>query len=108
MRLSPHDEFFRYLFSIADAVRAILTQFLEAEDLALLDLDGLLPDNTQYVSDELEKLFSDVVWRCPLKEPRTPKRWPPCRRFSSSIKAKSRATLMSSWPITGSRFTTSI
>jgi Putative transposase, YhgA-like len=73
MRPSPHDEFFRYLFSMTDAVRAILTEFLDKEDLDLLDLDSLAPDDTQYVTDELKKLFSDKVWRCRLKAPHSKK-----------------------------------
>jgi hypothetical protein len=34
MRPSPHDEFFRYLFSIADAVRAMFVYYAKSADLS--------------------------------------------------------------------------
>ena len=63
----PHDEFFKYLFSMAGVSRAFFEKFLPPELAALFDFDTLEPDETEYVTPELSSLYSDKVFRCRLR-----------------------------------------
>jgi len=67
MKDYPHDEFFRYLFSLMPVVRAFLTEFLPDDLLSCLDLDTLVPDETAYITPELAAMYSDKVFRCDLR-----------------------------------------
>jgi predicted transposase/invertase (TIGR01784 family) len=67
MKTHPHDEFFKYLFSLTGVAREFLSAFLPAELLACLDLDSLASDDTEYITPELAAVFSDKVFRCKLK-----------------------------------------
>ncbi len=68
MKDYPHDEFFKYLFSIVEAVRAFLETYLPSHVLELLDLSTLEPDDTEYITPELAAIYSDKVYRCKLKK----------------------------------------
>ncbi len=68
MKDYPHDEFFKYLFSMVEAVRVFLEEFLPAHVLELLDLDTLQPDETEYITPDLAAVYSDKVYRCLLKK----------------------------------------
>ncbi|MEY4927244.1 MAG: hypothetical protein RI894_1680, partial [Bacteroidota bacterium] len=58
----PHDKFFRATFGDITVVRGHLQAFLPQEVSDLLDFDGLVRDNTSYVSEALKAHYSDVVW----------------------------------------------
>jgi predicted transposase/invertase (TIGR01784 family) len=66
MKDHPHDEFFKYLFSILSAAKEFLHAFLPKDVLGCLDLETLSPDDTEYTTPELASVFSDKVYRCQL------------------------------------------
>ncbi len=72
MKDHPHDEFFKYLFSILNAAQEFLHAFLPEDVLGCLDLDTLSPDDTEYITPELAAVFSDKVFRCQLKGGQAP------------------------------------
>jgi len=72
MKQHPHDEFFKYLFSLGDVVREFCSVFLPAEITNCLDLTTLVPDDTEYISTELAAVYTDKVYRCKLKGDNSP------------------------------------
>jgi hypothetical protein len=46
-----------------EALTLLLTQFIDSELSQHIDLDSLELDNTEYVTPQLKKLQSDVVWK---------------------------------------------
>ena len=67
MKDYPHDEFFKYLFSLVPVVREFITVFLPVDIVRRLDLDTLSLDDTEYITPELAAVYSDKVYRCRLK-----------------------------------------
>ncbi|HOY18379.1 MAG TPA: Rpn family recombination-promoting nuclease/putative transposase [Haliscomenobacter sp.] len=63
-----HDEFFKASFGRLEIARDYLEQLLPWEVHQTLDLSQLERVNGSWVSPELAEYFSDVVYRCPLKE----------------------------------------
>lgn len=63
-----HDEFFKASFGRLDIARDYLEQLLPREVHQTLNLAQLERVNGAWVTPELEEYFSDVVYRCPLKE----------------------------------------
>ncbi len=64
MKGHPHDEFFKYLFSIHAAAKEFFRAFLPPKVLATLDLETLEPDETGYITPDLSAVYSDKVFRC--------------------------------------------
>ena len=62
----PHDKFFKLAFSLPIVVQESLNAFLPAPLLARVDLSGITPDTTSYVSENLKSYFSDIVWNVPI------------------------------------------
>lgn len=69
MKDHPHDEFFKYLFSITPVVQEFLEAFLPEDLRSCLDLDTLTYDDTEYITPDLASVFSDKVYRCNLMIP---------------------------------------
>ena len=63
-----HDEFFKASFGQLEIARDYLEQLLPREVHQSLDLSQLKRVNGSWVTPELEEYFSDVVYRCPIKE----------------------------------------
>ncbi len=63
-----HDEFFKASFGQLEIARDYLEQLLPREVHQSLDLSQLERVNGSWVTPELEEYFSDVVYRCPIKE----------------------------------------
>ena len=63
-----HDEFFKASFGQLEIARDYLEQLLPQEVQQSLDLSQLKRVNGSWVTPELEEYFSDVVYRCPIKE----------------------------------------
>ena len=63
-----HDEFFKASFGRLEIARDYLEQLLPWEVHQSLDLSQLERVNGSWVNPELAEYFSDVVYRCPLKE----------------------------------------
>ncbi len=59
-----HDQFFTSQFSNKTVVQDFIRQFLPPELVEQLDLDALELDPTAYVTKQLKRLFSDLVWIC--------------------------------------------
>ena len=59
----PHDALFTGVFQEKEAVIDLALRAFPKELLDLIDLDKLKQDTNNYVSSELAKTFSDVVWR---------------------------------------------
>ena len=60
----PHDEFFKYLFSMITVSRAFFEKFLPPRLASQFDFETLTPDETEYVTPELASLYSDKVFQC--------------------------------------------
>jgi len=63
MKNHPHDEFFKYLFSLTDVARAFMQAFLPPAIVSLLDLETLSPDETDHITPELAAVYSDKILR---------------------------------------------
>ncbi len=63
---SPHDEFFKAVFSDLNHARDLLQGILPAEVAALLDLSSLELEPGSFVSESLRKSFTDLLFSCPL------------------------------------------
>ena len=69
--LLPHqmdDKVFRATLQQKDAVTLLLTEFVPPSLHQHIDLDALELDNTEYVTKELKKLQSDVVWKSKFRD----------------------------------------
>jgi predicted transposase/invertase (TIGR01784 family) len=64
---SPHDAFFKEVFSHQDHMRDLIEGTFPANLLAQLDLARLELDNTAYIDEELKEYFSDLVYSCPAR-----------------------------------------
>lgn len=62
-----HDKLFKTAFQIKQTVIDFLLNFFPKELTALLDLDALELDNTNYISSVLDEYYSDVVYKTKLK-----------------------------------------
>ena len=62
----PHNNFFVYAFSQKEIVKDFLTQ-LTAEIATEINIDTLELDGTSYVSEELDELYSDIVYNVETK-----------------------------------------
>jgi predicted transposase/invertase (TIGR01784 family) len=69
-----HDKFFKIVFQDKENARDFLQTYFMPEfpDISL-DLDTLHLDDAQHVSTKLHPLFSDVIYRCQLKDDTTGK-----------------------------------
>lgn len=72
MKNHPHDEFFKFLFSLHEVAKAFLNAFLPDELLLHLDLETLAPDDSEHISPELTTLYADKVFTCQLKNSPNP------------------------------------
>jgi predicted transposase/invertase (TIGR01784 family) len=69
--LVPHqmdDKVFRATLQQKDAMTLLLTEFVSKSLHQYIDFDALELDNTEYVTKELKKLQSDVVWKSKFKD----------------------------------------
>jgi hypothetical protein len=67
----PHqidDKIFRVTLQQKDAMTLLLTEFVSQSLHQYIDFDALELDNTEYVTKELKKLQSDVVWKTQFKD----------------------------------------
>ena len=64
---SPHDEFFKAVFSDVGRARDLLQGILPPEVAQLLALDQLGPEPGSFVSEALRETFSDLLFTCPLQ-----------------------------------------
>ncbi len=62
---SPHDQFFKGMFSQPEIAIGYIRNFLPKEIWQDLQLDQLTLDGTSYITHELKAYFSDLVWQCP-------------------------------------------
>jgi hypothetical protein len=62
------DKVFRATLQQKDAVTLLLTEFVPPSLHQHIDLDALELDNTEYVTKELKKLQSDVVWKSKFRD----------------------------------------
>lgn len=63
-----HDKLFKIAFQNQQTVIEYLTHFFPKNLLALLDLDKLTLDTNNYISQEFEEYYSDIVYRTTLKD----------------------------------------
>ena len=67
-----HDEFFKASFGRLEIARDYLEQLLPQDVQQSVELSQLERVNGSWVTPELEEYYSDVVYRCPLKESSRP------------------------------------
>ena len=65
---SPHDQFFKGVFSQPEIAESYIRSFLPKEIWQHLQLDQLKLDVSSYVTSELKAYFSDLVWQCPYRD----------------------------------------
>lgn len=63
----PHDEFFKETFRQKDIAEAFFRHFLPKTVVEQLDFDRLQLENASFTDETLAERFSDVVYRCPVK-----------------------------------------
>ena len=61
MTKKPHNNFFTFVFSQKDLVQDFLTQ-LTTDIADKIDIDSLELDDTTYVNQDLDELYSDIVY----------------------------------------------
>ena len=66
--MTPHDEFFKSVFSDLGHARDFLQGVLPPEVVRLLDLSQLSPEPTSFISDALKETLADLLFVCPLQE----------------------------------------
>ncbi len=60
----PNDKFFKAAFSYQSITRSFLEFCLPKNIVALLNLETLESDSTNYIGTKLGEYYSDVVYRC--------------------------------------------
>jgi predicted transposase/invertase (TIGR01784 family) len=65
---TPHDEFFKRVFSQQDAAHSFVANYLPPEINALFDLEGLRIDKDSFVDDELMSHHSDILYSVALRD----------------------------------------
>ena len=65
---TPHDEFFKRVFSQQDAAHSFLANYSPPEISPLFDLAGLAIDKDSFVDDELRSHYSDILYRVALRD----------------------------------------
>ncbi len=63
-QIKTHDAFFKNLFAKREEAKHFLEKTIPPEFLKKLDMVSLRLDTTNYVSNELNKFFADVVYDC--------------------------------------------
>ena len=66
--MNLHDAFFKNTFSYREIAQSYLTNFLDSQIVAHLDLDNMTLEGSSYVTPELAEYFSDLVWEVGYKE----------------------------------------
>lgn len=61
--MQDHDGWYKLMFSHRELVEALVRGFVREGWVAELDLDTLEPVSSSYVSEQLDRRESDVVWR---------------------------------------------
>ena len=61
---NPHDQFFKILFSDPEKVEAYLKGALPEEIAQKLDYSTLTIENNNYVDEQLQDFYADVVYQC--------------------------------------------
>lgn len=64
---NPHDKLFKAAFKVKETVIEYLQKFFPKELFALINLNDLVLDPTDYVSSDLNEYYSDVVYRTRLE-----------------------------------------
>ena len=64
---NPHDAFFKKMMGQINIAKMILRTILPAKILRFIDLETLQEVNTNFVSEELKEVFSDVIYIVKLK-----------------------------------------
>ena len=67
---NPHDKFFKETFSRPEIVRDFLQNYLPAELVNLLNLDSLELQKDNFVDDDLQEHFSDLLYKVQLHDGR--------------------------------------
>lgn len=67
-KISPHDQFFKELFSRKDHVADLIRYTLPVDIAKALDLQTLNLENASFVDDDLNQHFSDLVYTCSSKD----------------------------------------
>ena len=62
-----HDVFFYFLFKMPCFAIAFFKQILPQELLESIDIDKLVVQNKVYVTDELQKIYPDIVYAVPIR-----------------------------------------
>jgi len=65
---NPHDKFFKETFSRPEVIRSFLEEYLPDAVSAVLNLDLLELQKDSFITAELQEYFSDLLYRCPLRE----------------------------------------
>ncbi|MEZ4907668.1 MAG: Rpn family recombination-promoting nuclease/putative transposase [Saprospiraceae bacterium] len=64
---NPHDKFFKAMMAEKDVAIDFLRQFLPKDVIELIDLDTISVENSSFIDDNLNEVFSDAIFKCNLK-----------------------------------------
>ncbi|MEZ4906595.1 MAG: Rpn family recombination-promoting nuclease/putative transposase [Saprospiraceae bacterium] len=64
---NPHDKFFKAMMAEKDVAIDFLRQFLPKDVIELIDLDTISVENSSFLDDNLNEVFSDAIFKCNLK-----------------------------------------
>lgn len=65
---NPHDKFLKALLNDIYVAKQYIATILPEEILTKIDIDSLQHGNTGFVMEDLKEVFSDMVFKCKLKE----------------------------------------
>jgi predicted transposase/invertase (TIGR01784 family) len=61
--ISPHDKFFKEMFSKKDVAESFLKNYLPEELLGLVDTESLEISKNSFVDSNLKEYFSDIIYK---------------------------------------------
>ena len=60
---NPHDKFFKETFSKIEVARDFINNYLPQSIISIVDLDTLEPQKDSFINEELQEVFSDMLFR---------------------------------------------
>jgi predicted transposase YdaD len=76
---NPHDKFFKESFGNLAVAKDFLVNYLPSEILERIDLNSLLPQKDSFINEELQEVFSDMLFQVDLNKRQGYLYFPGCR-----------------------------
>ena len=59
----PHDKFFKETFGDVETIKDFIINYLPQEILQIVDVNNLIFENTSYIDEKLDELYSDMLFK---------------------------------------------